>query len=100
MMDCWPELEPKSPNGRIMHYRAAEDLLAELEAPAFIRWASTILRNEAPTLSVKTCRSPMFLLGRWRAREQGPEWWRKSCPKCCTLHPPGTCPEDLEDDDE
>jgi hypothetical protein len=103
MMECWPELGPRSAQGRAQHYRATEALLdevGELEAPAFIRWASTIVRQEAPVLSVKTCRSLMFLLGRWRARESGPEWYRKPCPKCSTIHPPGTCPEDLEDEDE
>jgi hypothetical protein len=104
-MECWPNLEPHSPVLRRSHYpasRAVVEELGELEAPAFIRWASTVVQQEAPQVAanVKTARSLMFLLGRWRARESGPEWWRKPCPKCSTIHAPGTCPEDLEGEDD
>jgi hypothetical protein len=101
--ECWPGIAPRSPDGRRMHYaasRALVDEVGEMEAPAFVRWAATVVRQEAPRLTVKTARSLLFLLGRWRAREAGPEWFRKPCPKCSTIHAPGTCPENLEDEDD
>jgi hypothetical protein len=103
-VECWPLHMPRSSEVRREHYAGARALVnevGEMEAPAFLRWAATVVESECRHLPIKTARSLMFLIPRWRAREQGPEWFKKPCPKCCTFHPPGPkCPEEMEEEDD
>jgi len=101
VMECWPELMPRSPKVRQSHYQACRDLVAEvgeLEVGAFIRWAATVIAQENPTLTVKDTRSLMWLVGRWRLRETRPSWMVTPCKACGTIHVPGPCYEEDEDD--
>jgi hypothetical protein len=89
---CRPELLPASEAGRRMHYAAARQLtdeVGERDADAFIRWADGKLRFAA--LTIKDCRSLLFLLGDWRTFGQ-PDLDRPSlsnelleCPECGCL---------------
>lgn len=100
--ECWPDLMPRSPELRRMHYAAARTLvteLGEIEAPAFVRWAATVIAREHGMLSIKTMRSLLFLLADWRKRDKTEHWWSKPCPRCFTIHhPEGAC--DGEDSDD
>lgn len=94
LVAAWPQLTPRSPMLRRMHYAAARELVEELgedEAPRFIEWARD---KVSPTLTVKSCRSLLFLIGAWRSRATGPGWWTTPCPKCFEIHSPeGGCSE-------
>jgi hypothetical protein len=80
---------------------SAEDVvneLGELEAPAFMRWAATLVQTEMPTLVIKDCRSVLFLFGRWREREVYARKY-EPCPECGAIlgHSPN-CSIGEEDD--
>jgi hypothetical protein len=69
--ECWPGNRPRSPLVRRSHYAAARALtneVGEMEAGAFIRWAATVLMDR-PTLTIKDCRSLLFLVPEWAKRE-------------------------------
>lgn len=85
--ECWPYLLPRSYPLRQQHYAAARvivDEVGELEAPAFVRWARTVIVGEFPLLTIKSCRSLVFLLERWREREAYAKKY-EPCPECGAL---------------
>lgn len=103
--EAWPALVPRSTKLKRSIVISAEDVvneLGELEAPAFMRWAATVIHNDMPTLTIKDCRSVLFLAGKWRERERPDptKWWSTHCKKCFTVHhPDGPC-DGEEDEDE
>jgi len=79
--ECWPDLEPRSPDVRRTHYAAMRQLVEEVGesgAPSFIRWA---VRETPPHLTVKTARSVLFLVAKWRARQERKAEY-EPCPDC------------------
>ena len=81
--ECWPENLPRSPLIRRNHYAAARaltDEVGEMEAGAFIRWAATVLMDR-PTLTIKDCRSLLFLVPEWAKREAYATKY-EVCPEC------------------
>lgn len=75
----WPEVIPLGSKSFL--YKTAKKMIVEVgakEAPKFVHWASSIIKNEKPELidGVKSFDSFSFLIAKWR-REHGDR-----CPAC------------------
>ncbi len=67
--DLWPECIPRGSKASL--YAAARELVREVgeaNAPRFIEWAHDLITRQNPDLHIKTPRSLLFLVAKWRLR--------------------------------